>query len=316
VLLALAKREAVLAETTLQIVLAAALLSMLVTPLILSRMERIVLYFIESEWTQRAVALHNLAVKSMSTKGHVILCGYGRSGQALAQFLEKEQIPVIALDADPERVREAAAAGDSVVYGDAARREVLVAAAISRATALVVSFADTPKALAILAHVRDLRPDLPVIVRTFDDSDVGRLKEAGAAEIVAEVVEGSLMLATHTMMQLGMPLNHVLHRLREVRQERYQLIRGFFPGATDSHGEGDDQPRLRTLVLGGGAAGVGKTLASLNLGAMGVQVTAIRRKGTREVNPAPETRLQAGDVLVLLGTQGKLAKAEIRLLQG
>jgi CPA2 family monovalent cation:H+ antiporter-2 len=316
VLLALAKREAVLAETTLQIVLAAALLSMLVTPLILSRMERIVLYFIESEWTQRAVALHNLAVKSMSTKGHVILCGYGRSGQALAQFLEKEQIPVIALDADPERVREAAAAGDSVVYGDAARREVLVAAAISRATALVVSFADTPKALAILAHVRDLRPDLPVIVRTFDDSDVGRLKEAGAAEIVAEVVEGSLMLATHTMMQLGMPLNHVLHRLREVRQERYQLIRGFFPGATDTHGEGDDQPRLRTLVLGGGAAGVGKTLASLNLGAMGVQVTAIRRKGAREVNPAPETRLQAGDVLVLLGTQGKLAKAEIRLLQG
>jgi CPA2 family monovalent cation:H+ antiporter-2 len=316
VLLALAKREAVLAETTLQIVLAAALLSMLVTPLILSRMERIVLYFVESEWTQRAVALHNLAVKSMSTKGHVILCGYGRSGQALASFLEKEQIPVIALDADPERVREAAAAGDSVVYGDAARREVLVAAAISRATALVVSFADTPKALAILAHVRDLRPDLPVIVRTFDDSDVGRLKEAGAAEIVAEVVEGSLMLAMHTMMQLGMPLNHVLHRLREARQERYQLIRGFFPGATDTHGEGDDQPRLRTLVLGGGAAGVGKTLASLNLAAMDVQVTAIRRKGTREVNPSPDMRLQAGDVLVLLGTQGKLAKAEIRLLQG
>jgi CPA2 family monovalent cation:H+ antiporter-2 len=311
VLLALAKREAVLAETTLQIVLAAALLSMLVTPLILSRMERIVLYFVESEWTQRAVALHNLAVK-----GHVILCGYGRSGQALASFLEKEQIPVIALDADPERVREAAAAGDSVVYGDAARREVLVAAAISRATALVVSFADTPKALAILAHVRDLRPDLPVIVRTFDDSDVGRLKEAGAAEIVAEVVEGSLMLAMHTMMQLGMPLNHVLHRLREARQERYQLIRGFFPGATDTHGEGDDQPRLRTLVLGGGAAGVGKTLASLNLAAMDVQVTAIRRKGTREVNPSPDMRLQAGDVLVLLGTQGKLAKAEIRLLQG
>jgi CPA2 family monovalent cation:H+ antiporter-2 len=316
VLLALATRNAVLTETTLQVVLAAALLSMLVTPIILARMERIVLYFIESEWTQRAVALHNLAVKSMSTRGHVILCGYGRSGQALAQFLEMESIPVIALDSDPERVREAAAAGDSVVYGDASRREVLVAAAISRATAVVVSFADTPKALAILSHVHELRPDLPVIVRTFDDTDVGRLKEAGAAEIVAEVVEGSLMLATHTMMQLGMPLNHVLHRLRHVRQERYQLIRGFFPGVTDAEANSGEQPRLRTLVLGPDAAAVGKTLASLNLTAMEVQVTAIRRKGAREVNPAPETRLQAGDVLVLLGTPGRLAKAEIRLLQG
>jgi CPA2 family monovalent cation:H+ antiporter-2 len=289
---------------------------MLVTPLILSRMERIVLYFIQSEWTQRAVDLHNLAVKAMSTRGHVIVCGYGRSGQALAQFLEAEKIPVIALDADPERVREAAAAGDSVVYGDASRREVLIAAAISRATALVVCFADTPKALAILSHVRELRPELPVIVRTFDDADVGRLREAGAAEIVAEVVEGSLMLATHTMMQLGMPLNHVLGRLRDARQERYQFMHGFFPGVTDAMQAAGEQPRLRTLMLGPDAAGVGKTLASLNLGAMDVQVTAIRRKGTREINPAPEMRLQAGDVLVLLGSQGKLAKAEIRLLQG
>jgi K+:H+ antiporter len=316
VLIALAQRAGTLEENTLQVVLAAALLSMLVTPLILARMERIVLYMVESEWTQRAVDLHSLAVKAMSTKGHVIVCGYGRSGQSLAQFLEREKIPVIALDSDPERVREAAAAGDSVVYGDASRREVLVAAALSRATAVVVSFADTPKALAILAHVHELRPELPVIVRTYDDTDVGRLKEAGAAEIVAEVVEGSLMLATQTMMQLGMPLTRVLRRLRDVRQERYRFMRGFFPGATDAEEADGDQPILRTMVIGPGAACVGKTLGSLNLEALDVQVTAVRRKGSREVNPAPETRLQAGDVLVLLGTQGHLAAAEVRLLQG
>jgi CPA2 family monovalent cation:H+ antiporter-2 len=223
---------------------------------------------------------------------------------------------VIALDADPERVREAAAAGDSVVFGDASRREVLVAAALSRAVAVVVSFADTPRALTILAHVHELRPGLPVIVRTLDDSDVSRLKEAGAAEIVAEVVEGSLMLATQTMMQLGMPLNRVLRRLREVRQERYQFISGFFPGATDEDGAESEQPRLHSVLLGPDAASVGKRLDSLNLASMDVQVTAVRRKGARELNPAADMRLQAGDVLVLLGTQGHLAAAEIRLLQG
>jgi CPA2 family monovalent cation:H+ antiporter-2 len=246
----------------------------------------------------------------------VIVCGYGRSGQALAQYLEREKVPVIALDADPERVRQAAAAGESVVFGDASRREVLVAAAISRATAVVVSFADTPKALTILAHVRELRPELPVIVRTYDDSEVGRLKEAGAAEVVAEVIEGSLMLATQTMMQLGFPLNRVLRRLRETRQERYRAMRGFFPGATDENAADHEQPRLRTIALGPDAACIGRTLASLNLDALHVRVTAIRRKGERDPNPSGEMRLREGDVIVLLATQEDLAKAEIRLLQG
>ena len=316
VLLALAARAKALDAESTQVVLGATLLSILTAPLVLARMERIVLYFIRGEWTERAVALHNLAVRSMQQKGHVIVCGYGRSGQALAHLLEREKIPLIALDADPERVREAAAAGESVVFGDAARREVLVAAAISRASALVVSFADTPKALAILSHVRALRPDLPVIVRTFDNSDVARLREAGAAEIVAEVIEGSLMLATHTMMQLGLPLNHVLHRLREVRRERYRLMSGFFPGATDAEGGDTQQPRLRTLMLGPDAASVGRTLADTNVASMDVQVTAIRRRGSRDVNPSSDTKLQSGDVLVLLGTPDKLAKAEIKLLQG
>jgi CPA2 family monovalent cation:H+ antiporter-2 len=213
-------------------------------------------------------------------------------------------------------VRQAAAAGDSVVYGDASRREVLIAAALSRATAVVVSFADTHKALAIIAHVRELRPEVPVIVRTFDDTDVARLREAGAAEIVAEVVEGSLMLATQTMLQLGVPLTRVLRRLRDIRQERYRLLRGFFPGVTDAEQADHDAPRLRTVVASGNAACIGKTLGSLNLDGMDVTVTAIRRTGEREVNPAPQTRVKAGDVLVLLGTQENIAKAEIRLLQG
>jgi K+:H+ antiporter len=316
VLLSLASRAGFLDATTLQVVLAAALLSMLAAPLILARMERIVLYFVQSEWTSRAVALHELAVKSMATRGHVIVCGYGRSGQALTRFLEREKVPVIALDSDPERVREAAAAGESVVYGDAARREVLVAAALSRAVAVVVSFADTPKALGILAHVRELRPALPVVVRTLDDSDVEVLKAAGAAEIVAEVVEGSLMLATQTMMQLGIPLNRVLRRLRDVREERYRFTSAFFHGVTDADLDDGAQPRLRTLMIASGANGVGKTLGALNLSALGVTVTAVRRKGSRDVDPGPDTRVQENDVLVMLGTQEQLARAEMRVLQG
>jgi monovalent cation:H+ antiporter-2, CPA2 family len=317
VLLAVADKSNALPENILQIVLAAAIISMLLSPLLFKYMEKIVLYFVASEWEMRAVQLQQLAVQSMMKKGHVIIAGYGRSGQSLARFLETEKIAVIALDADPMRVKQAAAAGDSVMFGDAGRREVLTAAGLARASALVVSFADTPMALKILSHVRDLKPDLPVIVRTFDDSDVEKLKAAGADEIVAEVVEGSLMLATQTMLLLGTPLNRVLSRLRKVRSERYELMRGFFPGVTDQDdGLDHDQPRLQSIVIDSGAAAVGKTLEAVDIGQDGVFLMALRRAGIRQMSPPPDLRLAAGDVLILNGGVENLARAEMRLLQG
>ena len=318
VLLSLAGRVNALQPDTLQVVLAAMLISMVATPIMLTYMEKIVLYFSASEWEARAMALHNLSVKAMAQRGHVIICGYGRSGQSLARFLEREKISIIALDSDPQRVRQAAAAGESVVFGDAGRQEVLTAAGLARASAVVVSFADTHKALTILSHVRSLRPEVPVIVRTFDDSDIEELKKGGAAEIVAEVVEGSLMLATQTMLLLGTPLNRVLRRLREVRGERYEFMRGFFTGATDEDDRDfdTDQPRLHSLLVNDGAACAGKTIAALELEFMGVELTAIRRRGVRQFNPAPESRVEVGDVLILAGTPEALGRAEIRLLQG
>jgi len=318
VLLSLAKGLNLLTPELLQVVLAAMVLSMLVAPFILMHSNRIVLYFSETEWMQRAMALTELSVKSMAVQGHVIICGYGRSGQNLARFLAQESIPLIALDIDPQRVRQAAAAGESVVFGDAARHEVLVSAGIARAAGLVVSFADVPAALKILSHVRSIRPDLPVVVRTIDESDIDRLKEAGAAEIVPELVEGSLMLATHAMLLLGVPLSHVLRRLRDVRSERYQLMRGFFRGVTDENAdvEDDRQPRLYSILLDDGAAAVGKSIGELNLGKFGVEVTAVRRRNIKGVNPAKDVVLEAADVVVLLGSPEGLAAAEIRLLQG
>jgi CPA2 family monovalent cation:H+ antiporter-2 len=186
-----------------------------------------------------------------------------------------------------------------------------------RGSAVVVSFADTPKALAILAHVRELRPELPVIVRTFDDTRCRRLRDAGAAEIVAEVVEGSLMLATQTMMQLGVPLNRVLRRCATSRQERYQPRCAATSPAPPTRMPPTTRPRAcapswppRTRHAS--AARWGRTTSRAST----CRVTAIRRPGEREVNPSRDTMVKAGDVLVLLGTQENLAKAEMRLLQG
>jgi len=318
VLLAQAANLSVIDDARMQIALATLILSMLVSPFIIEYSERMVRRLSAAEWMNRAMTLHNIAVQSMGAERHVIICGYGRSGQNLAWFFEREGVGFIALDVDPQRVREAAAAGESVVFGDAARREVLVAAGLLRANALVVSYADTASALRILSLVQELRPGLPVIVRTLDDSDIDRLKEAGAAEVVAEILEGSLMVAMHALMLLGVPFNRVLQRIRETREQRYGLFRGFYHGVTDEDEGAADrlQVRLHSVLIANGAVAIGKTLRELDLGRFAVEVTAIRQRNIRNQSPDPETRLREGDVVVLRGVWESLEVAEMYLLKG
>ncbi len=301
-----------------QAAIAGMVLSMLVGPFLIQHSDRIVLRVSGSEWMLRALQLHQVAVRSIGTERHVVVCGYGRTGQNIARFLERESIAYVALDLDPDRVREAAAAGDTVVFGDGSRRETLIAAGVARAAVLVVTYIDLPSALKVLAHAHDINPALPVIVRTRDDSGLEKLEEAGAAEVVPDTFESSLMLASHAMLMVGVPVRRVVGQIRAVRDQRYRSLRGFYHGASDDAADLDEanQPRLHTVSLEPGAHAVGRTLAELQLGRLGAEVTAVRRRGIRADEPGPETRLQAGDVLVLLGRPDALEKAETRLLQG
>jgi CPA2 family monovalent cation:H+ antiporter-2 len=318
VLLAQAADVKLVDQALLQPILAAMLLSMLSAPFLIHYSDKLVLRFVASEWMLRSLALHQIAVSGMAAAKHVVLCGYGRTGQNMARFLDQEGIGYVALDLDPERVREAAAAGESVVYGDAVRREALIAAGLVRASALVITFPDTFATLKVLHHAHAINPALPVIVRTLDDADMDRLQAAGAAEVVPDAFESSLMLASHALVLMGVPLARVVRRVREVRNTRYSLLRGFFHGEGDAAADAAEhrQPRLHSVALTQGAHAVGKTLAELDFPALGAAVTRVRRRGIRVGEPAPETRFEAGDVVVVMGEPDALEAAEIRLLQG
>ncbi|MEJ8673215.1 cation:proton antiporter [Chromobacterium amazonense] len=318
VLLALAMNLKLVPIPAAQAAIAAILISMLIAPFLIMHGERITRRLIKQDWMLQSLDLHQMLVASMSKNEHVLICGYGRSGQALARLLEAENINMFALDMDPERVREAGEAGDQVVFGDAGKKEVLIAAGLMRAKVVVVTFADTHAALRILHAVREVRPELPVIVRTVDDSEMDVLRQAGADEVVAEVMEGSLMLASQALLEAGVPPSRVLRRIRAVREERYDLFRGFFRGASDEVESLEEAmvPRLLSVQVCGGAFAIGQPLGALRLEDAGVEVKAVRRQRTRRTDFDASFELQADDILVLLGTPEQLALAESRILQG
>lgn len=318
VLLALIRQSGLASAPVLQAVLAALVVSLLLAPVIVQYSERLVLRFVSSEWMLRSMQLTRLAAKAMRTEKHAVICGFGRNGQQLARFMAHEGVSFLALDLDPDRVSAAAAAGENVVYGDATRRETLVAAGVGRASVLVISFADNRAAERVMHHAREIAPGVPIVVRTLDEKDFDALQRAGAAEVVPETLESAMMLASHALIHAGVPINRVLKRIRQVREARYRTLRGFFHGDSDlDENEHDsEEPRLRSVSLDDGAFAVGRTLGDLSVADTGVEVTAVRRRDIKTQEPSADTRFEAGDVVVLLGVPEALALAEERLLKG
>jgi CPA2 family monovalent cation:H+ antiporter-2 len=315
VLLALIAQEHLLPAQLQSPVLASMVLSMLATPMIVMYSNRIVMRLSSTDWLMQSVAMTTIAKRAINTEAHVIICGYGRSGQNLARLLDLERIPYMALDLDPDRVRQAAAAGQSVVFGDAARLQSLMAAGLARASAVVVSYHDTPSALKILHLVQEHAPTVPVVVRTLDDSNMERLRAAGATEVVPEAVEGSLMLASHALALVGVPMRRVIRVVQEQRDARYSLLRGYFHGADDDSADDLQQARLLSVSLPPAAACLGRPLADLALHAVGVTVVSVRKAaGAVTQQPDDQLMLAAGDTLVLSGVPEALALAEGKLL--
>ena len=313
VLLALANDSGLLPGEVFQVTMAAMLLSMFIAPLLIARGATLGKRLSVGEFAHRAEVIHDVAVHSMDVHDHVILCGFGRTGQSLARFLDREQIAFVALDIDTARIRQAQDAGENVVFGNADRREVLIAAGIRRARAVVVTYSDQLSAEKALHVIRALHASLPIIVRVQDDSQIERLKSLGASEVVPEVLEGSLMLAPQMLSHLGVPIERAMEQVRALRAERYVSMRTFYRGESDRLLRQSEEKLA--LLVEPQAWGVGHTLGELNIGKHGV-IEALRRRGMRVEQPDESTVVQALDVLILIGSRDNLTAIERRVLTG
>ena len=316
VLLSLAMENHLLAPKAQSPLLASMVISMMITPLLIMYSNRIVNRLAANDWMMQSLAMTRIASKAINTERHVLICGYGRSGQNLARLLEQERIPYMALDLDPDRVQQAAAAGQNVVFGDATRLQSLSAAGMSRASAVVVTWPQVSAARKILALVQAHAPQVPVVVRTIDETGMDELQAAGATAVVPEAIEGSLMLASQALALVGVPMRRVIRLVQEQRVARYGLMRGYFHGADDDSVDELDLQRLQSITLTQDAACVGQTVGALLPTLDGVQLVSLRRAQGAVMVPQPDTTLSVGDTLVMSGSPQSLSRAELSLVNG
>ena len=302
-----------------QPLLAALVLSILVSPLLIRYNRRAARLALGQRGPPAdALERESAATQELARREHVVLCGFGRVGQNIARVLESHGFEFIAVDLDPARIRLARQAGDPVLFGDSADEELLHAAGIEQASAVVVSFANPAVSLGIVQTVRRLRADVPLLVRTQDDAGLAELTQAGATEVVPETFEASLTLVSQVLMLLKVPVTTVVRTVGEIRASRYATLRSVFRHGGDvpideSHAFREE---LRTIVLPPEAWGIGRTLAEIHARGADVTFTTLRRQGISGRQPALSTALREGDILVIYGKPEALEHAEAVLLAG
>ncbi len=297
-----------------QPVLATLVLSMILSPMLIRYNRRLARLMLRESGPPAPALPAELSATSLARREHVVLCGFGRVGNHLGRVLLAQGFEYLAVDLDPVKVRDARQSGEPVIYGDSSDEELLQNIGIDRATVVVVTFAKPSVALGIVRAVRRLRADVPILVRTPDDSRLSELRAAGATEVVPETFETSLTLVSQALTLLHVPGSHVTQIVHALRAERYGTLRRPAGGARLP---GDAEPeQLRSIVLSPGSWAVGRQLGVVRSRGAEVAFTAVRRHGITGHEPGAETELHEGDTVVIYGTPEALEHAEKVLLAG
>lgn len=317
VIAALAVNHGLLSNHQSSLLLTIGVLSMAVTPWLVDHS----LVFAKKLSKQVTPSFTPDAQQPLSSKAlqdHVLIFGFGRVGQSVSRMLKVEAIPYLSVDSDPIRVQESRLAGESIYFGDVSQKDILRAVGIDKAKLVLLTFDEPGKALKVVETIATLRPDLPIVVRTRKDYHLEALYQAGASQVVPEILEGSLMLVSQVLHLSGVPMSRILKRVRKERKGRYGHMHGFFPGETTEINF-ETQVKLEfmhAVILTADAYAVGKTLSALDLESLRVNIKGLRRDNKELPEPDPQTLLEVGDTLVISGKPRRVERVERFLLEG
>ena len=316
VLIALASQVEVLSATTASILLGTGVLSMAITPYMISNARKWALW-LNKEKQIDTQALEELP-QNTSLHDHVIICGFGRIGQTVSRFLKQESIDFVAIDIDPLRTTKAREAGENVLFGSSRQAELLHAAKLSKAKLVVIAFGEDKQSLDVIQKVRSLAPNVPILVRTRNDDQLDELHAAGANEVVPESLEGSLMLVSQVLSLSGIPFSRIVRRVQKERKNHYNHLHGFFQGEhTDLSPDKIDRIEFaHAIILTDDSFAVGKTISALKLDERRVFVIALRRNNIESEEPDVETVLLPQDTLIVRGKPRRVERAERFVQEG
>jgi CPA2 family monovalent cation:H+ antiporter-2 len=315
VLIALASQLNLLDQQIASLLLVSGVISMAVTPYLVDKSRPWALMLTKEKITPADID-EQLAITE-NLNDHVIICGFGRVGQTVSRFLKKEKIKFVAIDIDPLRVKESLEAGEKVLFGSSSK--LLEAARVEQAKLVVVAFGDDKHSIEVIQKVRSLNQTVQILVRTKNDEQLVDIKNAGADEVVPEILEGSLMLVSQVLSLSGVPFSRIIKRVQRERKNHYNQLHGFYQGEdTNLSPEAIERIEfVHAVNLNENSFAVGKTIKELALEERRVEIASVHHEnGINEDNPKDDLLLQETDTVILKGKPRRVERAESYLYEG
>ncbi len=300
-----------------QPIIAATLLSMLITPVLIRYSGKIAERLFRGSYKSGLdTPSKELTSACESLSEHAIICGFGRIGQNLANILREMNVQYVALDLDHSLIREAWEAGENVFYGDSTHAEILIKAELERASVLIITFDDALIAEHIIQSARTINKDIPIIVRSKDEQHMDILHNVGASNVVPESFEASMMLAIHVLQHLGISTDKSMAFVEKARKDEYRFLRGYFRGEESLGMDAPEGLRLHTVILSPDSHAVGMSINDIDLEGTNTSLISVRR-GRIRIDTFDDTfQFNGGDAVVIEGTQSAVLNAEKKLLAG
>lgn len=318
-LLALAVRNMLINERAASNLITIVIISMVLTPLVIRHGPRLVnSAYLRIGRKSLAKVEEAASLADIGKKNHILILGFGRVGQTIARFLRPLNIDYAVLETDDIRIREASAADEPIHYGDSGRLDILKAAGAAEARIVVVTFDNAELAMKIVENMHDINPDIPVLVRTRDDSSLDKLIATGAMEVIPETHEASLTLISHILLMVEYPTRMIHSIIDKARRDRYKMMKGFYHGQRMGFLDRESGPAeiIHAVRLPRKAFACGRKVGELEA-PEGVSILEIHRETmVMSAEDHQDLLLQAGDVVVLRGFVDKLDPGESYLLRG
>lgn len=244
---------------------------------------------------------------------HVIIVGYGVNGRNLARVLGREGLPFIVIELNPQVVRRERERGRAIIYGDATRPEVLEHAGIRTARIVVVAISDAAGTRGTVAAARRINPHVHLIVRSRYVHEMDPLFALGTNEVIPEEFETSIEIFSRVLHRYLVPRDEIERQIQHIRRSGYEMFRTI----SAAHGPALGLQRFLSGLsfevyrVDSGSPLAGRPLAESGVrDRSGASVLAIHRAdGAMVFNPAPDERIQADDLLLLLGTHEQISAA-------
>jgi CPA2 family monovalent cation:H+ antiporter-2 len=305
-----------------QYFLSASIISLLLTPFLIqispklaagiSRLQRLERWF-------PGRSFEELKPERVHLRDHVIIVGFGPTGQNLTRVMKATEIPYCILELNGETVRRMRARGEPIYYGDVASHEILKHLGIQQARSLVVAISDPASIRRAARQARELNPHLYIIVRTRYEAEIDELYRLGADEVIAEEFETSIELFARVLRRYHLPRTIIGEHVEKVRQEKYEMLRQLQtpPLAHADVARLFSQVDMETYLAQEAGPTTGKTIGELHIRhRTGASVVAVIQNGRIWANPGPDHRVAAGQVLVLVGSRQQVESALVLLSTG